>query len=261
MSNLSFSELEKQYVQFQKNICGKIGESVISEYASTLEKDIYYPLNDLVLKTGRGTTQIDQVIVSKFGIFVVEVKNINGLIRGNINQPKWICQPFNRKPYQFYNPLHQNVLHARTIKRLLDISQKKLISMIVFIGGVFDSAPDNIISSDNYLSYIRSYNNRLITDEEVKAFVKIIIDNQLSPKDHQEYISQINKKLASGEIVPKCPRCNKKMIRRIAKQGPRKGKPFWGCSSFPSCRGTVNIKTEEEKVKEEIQAFFRLFDI
>lgn len=41
--------------------------------------------------------------------------------------------------------------------------------------------------------------------------------------------------------VPSCPRCSKAMIRRVARQGARSGQAFWGCSDYPSCRGTMAI--------------------
>ena len=37
---------------------------------------------------------------------------------------------------------------------------------------------------------------------------------------------------------PACPRCGKPMVRRIARNGPHAGRPFWGCSAFPDCTGT-----------------------
>jgi DNA-binding helix-hairpin-helix protein with protein kinase domain len=41
--------------------------------------------------------------------------------------------------------------------------------------------------------------------------------------------------------TPPCPRCGRTMVRRVARRGQRKGRPFWGCSRFPSCKGTRNI--------------------
>lgn len=37
---------------------------------------------------------------------------------------------------------------------------------------------------------------------------------------------------------PTCPRCGKPMVQRTARQGPRAGQPFWGCSAYPNCTGT-----------------------
>lgn len=38
--------------------------------------------------------------------------------------------------------------------------------------------------------------------------------------------------------APQCPKCKKPMRRRTARQGPHVGRPFWGCSGYPECRGT-----------------------
>jgi len=38
--------------------------------------------------------------------------------------------------------------------------------------------------------------------------------------------------------TPRCPRCSRHMIRRRARRGRHAGHYFWGCSAYPSCRGT-----------------------
>lgn len=43
--------------------------------------------------------------------------------------------------------------------------------------------------------------------------------------------------LDEGE-APACPRCRSRMVRRIARRGARAGTPFWGCETYPKCRGT-----------------------
>ncbi|MBN2701131.1 MAG: topoisomerase DNA-binding C4 zinc finger domain-containing protein [Methylothermaceae bacterium] len=39
-------------------------------------------------------------------------------------------------------------------------------------------------------------------------------------------------------ITPECPRCGSEMVLRTARRGEGKGTRFWGCASFPRCRGT-----------------------
>ena len=36
------------------------------------------------------------------------------------------------------------------------------------------------------------------------------------------------------------------MRRRTAGKGPNAGKPFWGCSRYPACRGTLELETGHE---------------
>lgn len=42
-------------------------------------------------------------------------------------------------------------------------------------------------------------------------------------------------------IAPACPRCSSSMVKRTARRGIGSGKPFWGCSRYPGCRGTRPI--------------------
>jgi four helix bundle suffix protein len=44
---------------------------------------------------------------------------------------------------------------------------------------------------------------------------------------------------------PACPRCGKPIMRRTARQGPRAGQPFWGCSAYPDCTGTRQIAADK----------------
>lgn len=38
---------------------------------------------------------------------------------------------------------------------------------------------------------------------------------------------------------PACPNCGKPMKRRTARTGRHPGRPFWGCSAYPDCRGAL----------------------
>ena len=40
---------------------------------------------------------------------------------------------------------------------------------------------------------------------------------------------------------PYCPICGARMALRKPKPGGKDFAPFWGCSTFPDCRGTYNI--------------------
>ena len=87
----------------------------------------------MTLPTEDGTTQIDHIIVSKYGIFVVETKNMNGWIFGSERQKMWTQQIYRHKT-KFQNPLHQNYKHVKTLENALDIEPEKIVSVIVFVG-------------------------------------------------------------------------------------------------------------------------------
>lgn len=43
--------------------------------------------------------------------------------------------------------------------------------------------------------------------------------------------------------VPTCPRCGEQMVLRKARSGSHAGQEFWGCITFPKCRGVAKINT------------------
>ena len=108
---------------------GKRGEIRIHDILMQLP-DEYHVMDDVMLKTTNGTTQIDHIVVSKYGIFAIETKNYRGEIYGNDNSQEWkqiivtkVTYP--KKPWktytyvtknQFYNPVKQAVGHMYRIK-------------------------------------------------------------------------------------------------------------------------------------------------
>lgn len=45
----------------------------------------------------------------------------------------------------------------------------------------------------------------------------------------------------AATVEQACPRCGRAMVKRVAKQGANAGKAFWGCTSYPQCRGVRAI--------------------
>lgn len=69
---------------------GVVGEGLVNISAKCLlNKEEYHLVKDVTLPTDDGTTQIDHIIVSKYGIFVVETKNMKGWIFGKPHQRMW----------------------------------------------------------------------------------------------------------------------------------------------------------------------------
>ena len=65
-------------------IKGMMGEFAVEMGAAlTLPPSVYRRYLDVTLPTVDGTTQIDHVFVSVFGVFVVETKNKGGWIFGS----------------------------------------------------------------------------------------------------------------------------------------------------------------------------------
>ena len=61
---------------------GVAGELVVSYFLDKLDRSKYFVLNDITFKLNDRTTQIDHIVVSCYGIFVIETKNWKGSIYG-----------------------------------------------------------------------------------------------------------------------------------------------------------------------------------
>jgi hypothetical protein len=110
---------------------GEIGEYKINIQLDQLPKDCKY-LSDVMIinsKSKTGYSQIDHIVISPYGIFVIETKNYNGKIKGSHNDQNWTVNG----RFKMYNPLKQNYGHVKALQSVLpDYSSVQYISMISF---------------------------------------------------------------------------------------------------------------------------------
>ena len=119
--------MEIYYPKFR----GFMGEFWVKLELKKLPKDNYIVLNDIMICDDKGTHQIDHLVLSKFGIFVIEMKNYYGLMKGKEYDNKW-CQYLGKTRNYFVNPIHQNYGHIKSLSNLLKLDEKCFISIICF---------------------------------------------------------------------------------------------------------------------------------
>ena len=177
---------------------GKAGESrVRNMFESRLPRGEYEIIKHVTLRAGNGTTQIDHIILSVFGIFVVETKNKNGWIFGGENQRYWTQVIFKYKN-QFQNPLHQNYKHTQVLQKLLGIGREKIFSLVVFVGeSKFKTAmPENVTYCREAISYIRSKRTAVMSPEQVLQAKEAILTSMLersskTDREHARHVREI----------------------------------------------------------------------
>ena len=160
---------------------GKFGEFLVNLSARLfLNKSRYHLIKNVTLPTKDGTTQIDHVLVSQFGVFVVETKNMKGWIFGSPHQRFW-TQKIYRSNRKFQNPLHQNYKHVKTLQALLGLSDHQMHSVVVFVGdSTFKtSMPENVTRGFGYIRYIKSKKDRVLTPRQVASVVKQVASGRL----------------------------------------------------------------------------------
>jgi predicted RNA-binding Zn-ribbon protein involved in translation (DUF1610 family) len=225
---------------------GVAGEFMVNLSAKIfLNKKKYHLIKNVTLPTENGSTQIDHIIVSKYGVFVIETKNMKGWIFGNKNQKTWTQQIY-KYSRKFQNPLHQNYKHTKTLESLLELNEQQIHSIVVFVGDskFKTDMPENVTSGGGYIRFIKSKTRIVLTKSEINRIINKIESGRLirSFKTNREHIKHVKNIIAEKEnSVKACPKCGESMILREAKKGKNIGKKFWGCSNFPKCRCIVNI--------------------
>ncbi|MBD5312176.1 MAG: NERD domain-containing protein [Muribaculaceae bacterium] len=112
---------------------GREGERKVRQLLDGMANKANIPLHDLLLPTAGGhTTQIDHLLISQRGIFVIETKSHYGTITGDPQNRNW-RQQATTYTQDFYNPLMQNASHIRHLRNLLRrLPAEWFISVVVF---------------------------------------------------------------------------------------------------------------------------------
>jgi hypothetical protein len=177
---------------------GLLGEACVKFSARLrLPPETYHPIHNVTLLTPDGTTQIDHIIVSRFGIFVVETKNMKGWIFGGEHQAQWTQKIF-RNSFKFQNPLRQNYKHVKVLEAMLDVPPETIHSVVVFAGeSTFKTPmPENVTEGGKYVTYIESFCEPVLSESQVQHVISIIQTSRLEPtwKTHRQHVQQLKAK-------------------------------------------------------------------
>jgi hypothetical protein len=229
----------KKLFQPSPTAIGRKGESKVeSKLGWRLESSEYHRFHDLHLPSGYGSTQIDHVVVSRYGVFVIETKNYSGWIFGNEKSKVWTQVLYGEK-HKFQNPLRQNYKHTKAIESFLSLHPSAVFSVVVFVGsGEFRTAmPSNVIYVNKLVRYIRSRSHPIFGQAKVEWMVDRLQRHQSGLRVRSSEAARL--RLADPD--PSCPRCGAAMIKRTARRGKNTDQDFLGCSDYPNCRGTRSI--------------------
>ena len=171
---------------FKPFLKGKMGEFAVSAHVKLyLNKDHYILLNDCTLPDEQNqTTQIDHILLSPFGVFVIETKNYKGWIFGGERQKMW-TQKIYKKSFKFQNPLHQNYKHQKVLEAILaDIVDPALIhSVVVFMPDCEfkTQMPPNVFRGAAWTDYIKSFADPVIPPMKLKR-IQLRIEKEVLDK-------------------------------------------------------------------------------
>jgi len=221
---------------------GKIGESRVAWEIDRLDVNNFRVFNDLLLQHNEETCQIDHIIISIYGIFVIETKNYSGWIFGNDSSDYW-TQVIYKTKNKFRNPIKQNWSHICFLKTILrERASIKYIPIVAFAG----NAELKAIKSDTLVTYVDLLYQKIMercidicmTSTEVNEVSELIKTYSIEKSNTNRYkhIEQINSKITEREKEKQsmlCPLCGMQLVDRKGPYGE-----FLGCSGYPNCKYT-----------------------
>ena len=217
---------------YSKKFIGMAGEFWVKRELKKLSKE-YLVINDVMVKTNDNSThQIDHVVISKYGIFVIETKQYNGYIKGNDYDKRWMIKS-GKKKFYVNNPLHQNYGHVKSLEEILNLSEEKFISLVCISSRARVSVKsNNVVRIYELIDKIYSYQEVIINNEE-EIYESINNLNIIDKKQRKEHVRNAKKIKNSKDesFKNKCPKCGGELVTRNGKYGT-----FMGCSNFPKCR-------------------------
>jgi hypothetical protein len=147
-----------------------LGEAMVANELSRLSRP-HVLLNNVTLPTERGTTQIDHILVTENGLFIIETKHYRGWILGRPSDDYW-TQVIYRKKSRFRNPLMQNYGHGKTVQGLFKLPESAFIGLVVFTGDAefkSDLGPQ-VIRLGQLLEFVEK-RHEAVLDEQKMTYV------------------------------------------------------------------------------------------
>lgn len=223
-------------------IKGSVGELKVNATLHALGAE-YISLHDVLIPNATGmTSQIDHIVLSEYGIFVIETKHYKGWIFGNEKAENWMQVIFKEK-HTFRNPVKQNWSHIYALKNILaDFPQATYYPIVVFAGdatlkGIESSVP--VIYRHALNDTIRAASTKKCFSADEVLRIKALLESKAITekgvkRQHVQNIQQdiTERRLKMENLI--CPKCDGELKLRNGRNGK-----FYGCANYPRCRFTM----------------------
>ena len=170
---------------------GIMGEEAANGCVKMLP-DSYTAFRNLTVFYEGRKSELDFLIVGPTGLFVVEVKNLNGSVRGRIDDKNWVLHKVGRggTPYSktFYNPVKQVNTHVyRTANCLRRNGVQEYVSAAVYFSNA--DSPVSVVGADPKTPVFSA------EDGGARKMLEHIVrnDRRLTQEDCKRIVARINK--------------------------------------------------------------------
>ena len=151
------------------------GEQKIRKILKGLDKKTYTVFNDIAFENDLRSSQIDHVVVSKYGVAVIETINPQGRIHGDENASEW-SEYLDGEETRFYSPFLKNRGHVAALSRILDIKAAKITPIVCIASDaeINSELAGKVVSYKDLPEALAKYSVPAFTDEKVEEICSLL---------------------------------------------------------------------------------------
>ena len=218
---------------------GKEGEKIVASLLASNPQPNQYILNTLKFKYNDiNSCQIDHIVINPYGIWVIETKNIKGLIYGTEQDEKWTqVLAYGKYKNFFDNPIKQNAKHITHLANYLEVDNI-FHNIVIFLDEANLSNIDayGVYSIEHLHIALNSQKSIILSNEEIDYYYKILLHLQMKKSTTYKLSLAKPKSLIDLQQENKeqnehiCPKCGGQVVLRSGNFGA-----FYGCTNYPNC--------------------------
>lgn len=185
--------------RYRANVLQNRGEALLARSIKiNFAAPDYHLMNNVTLRMMDGTTQVDHILVSRFGVFVIETKDYKGWIFANPKQATW-TQIIYKQKFGFQNPIFQNFRHHRAVQDLLDFLPSEAVKATVVFTGEAEfktEIPDGVFPLPRFIEYIKNQTTEVLSLNRVQFCVGRIETHrlELTRKTDIEHVQDLQRR-------------------------------------------------------------------
>ena len=185
-------------------ITGAIGEAKVDRKLRRFRGPGFSRSRDRLLPAPGMTAQIDNILVSRHGIFVIEMKNFKGIVRGGEKAAQWVQWiPSKNKERRFLNPIRQNERHMEALRLCLKNKYPNIpiYGLVVFGNKCLPPKIPGVFNLRDVNDVIRSTMEGppVLSCEDVSTIQKMIDDRNITDKNRRR--QHISDAKHAGEVA------------------------------------------------------------
>ena len=149
---------DKDIYKFDKKPLSKYDADEIDSAGQKAESEVTKVLKELSDKYGcvlfenlcledKGnlSVEIDHLLLTRGGLFVIETKGNVGVIRGEKGEKVWIAKKPNGKAKKLKNPVIQTLAHTKFIRKLMDDFYPRMYPIAIFPYADISNIDSNVV--------------------------------------------------------------------------------------------------------------------